>query len=158
MFEAAIKLDKKKAEPHIELARMYIAMNERGLAITSANKAVKLAPLSSQAWNTNGRAELNAHELRRRDPGVHEGRRAQPGQHVRVEQPRLHRAALKQYEDAAEHLTEATERKDATGYMFNNLGTALEHLDRSTTRASPTRRAASSARRRRRRAASASRA
>ena len=37
---------------------------------------------------------------------------------------------LKQYEDAAEHLAEATSRNGATGYMFNNLGTALEHLDR----------------------------
>ncbi|HUS28244.1 MAG TPA: tetratricopeptide repeat protein, partial [Kofleriaceae bacterium] len=36
---------------------------------------------------------------------------------------------LKRYEDAAEHLGEATTKKDATGYMFNNLGTALEHMD-----------------------------
>ncbi len=32
--------------------------------------------------------------------------------------------------DAAEHLLEATSKKDAAGYMFNNLGTAFEHLDR----------------------------
>lgn len=37
---------------------------------------------------------------------------------------------LEKYEDAAEHLAEATRRSGATGYMFNNLGTALEHLDR----------------------------
>src|SRR5262245_2486347 len=29
VLTAAIKLDKKKAEPHIEMARMYIALNER---------------------------------------------------------------------------------------------------------------------------------
>ena len=34
MFEAAAKLDKKKPEPHIELARLFISMNERALAIT----------------------------------------------------------------------------------------------------------------------------
>src|SRR3569833_542981 len=59
MFEAAAKLDKKRAEPHIELAKIYIPSGERGLAMAAANKAVKLAPLSSQAWNTKGRAELN---------------------------------------------------------------------------------------------------
>ena len=37
---------------------------------------------------------------------------------------------LKKYDEAAEHLAEATSRKGATGYMFNNLGTALEQLDR----------------------------
>jgi len=58
LFEAAIKLDKKKAEPHIELSRLFIATGERGPAVIAANKAVKLAPDSSQAWNTLGRAEL----------------------------------------------------------------------------------------------------
>src|SRR4029079_5618245 len=37
---------------------------------------------------------------------------------------------LKRYDDAAEHLTQAPSRDGATGYMFNNLGTALEHLDK----------------------------
>jgi hypothetical protein len=36
MLAAAIKLDKKKAEPHIEMARFYIALGERGKAIASA--------------------------------------------------------------------------------------------------------------------------
>ena len=130
MFEAAIKLDKKKAEPHIELARMYIAMDERGLAMTHANKAVKLAPLSSQAWNTLGRAELN-----RKD---YEGAILAFTSAVELNRDNAFawnnlgytELLLKRYEDAAEHLTEATEKKDATGFMFNNLGTALEHLDR----------------------------
>ncbi|MBL9013608.1 MAG: tetratricopeptide repeat protein, partial [Myxococcales bacterium] len=58
VLQAAAKMDKKSAEPHIELARVYIATGERALAIRSANKAVKLAPKSSQAFNTLGRAEL----------------------------------------------------------------------------------------------------
>ena len=37
MLEQAIKLDKKKAEPHIEMARMYIATGEKGKSIASAN-------------------------------------------------------------------------------------------------------------------------
>src|SRR5580698_4788029 len=47
MLEAAIKLDKKRAEPHIELARVYIADGKRGLAIAASKKGTKLAPLSS---------------------------------------------------------------------------------------------------------------
>lgn len=130
MFEAAIKLDKKSAEPHIELARMYIAMDERGLAMTHANKAVKLAPLSSLAYNTLGRAELN-----RKD---YEGAILAFTNAIELNRENAFawnnlgytELLLKRYEDAAEHLTEATELPDATGYMFNNLGTALEHLDR----------------------------
>src|SRR5262249_51690435 len=56
MFEAAIKLDGKKAEPHMELARVHIALGAKAQAVIEANKAVKLAPSSSQAWNTKGRA------------------------------------------------------------------------------------------------------
>src|SRR5580698_4122141 len=33
MLEAAIKLDKKRAEPHVELSRLYIADGQRGLAV-----------------------------------------------------------------------------------------------------------------------------
>src|SRR6185436_4100970 len=36
---------------------------------------------------------------------------------------------LKNYADAVEHLKIATTKNGATGYMFNNLGTALEHMD-----------------------------
>src|SRR5690606_33298094 len=61
MLEVAMKLDAKKAEPHIEMARLYIATDQRGKAIASAKQAIKRAPLSSQAWNTKGRAELAAH-------------------------------------------------------------------------------------------------
>ncbi len=130
MLEAAIKLDKKKAEPHIEMARMYIALGERGKSIASAKQAIKLAPLSSQAWNTKGRAELNAHNY---DNAIEAFSKA-----VDLNQDNVFawnnlgytELLLKQYEDAAEHLAEATSRSGATAYMFNNLGTALEHLDR----------------------------
>ena len=130
MLEAAIKLDKKKPEPHIEMARIYIATNEKGLAIASAKKAIKLAPLSSQAWNTKGRAELGAHNY---DNAIEAFSKA-----VEINADNTYawnnlgytELLLKKYEDAAEHLLEATSKKDATGFMFNNLGTALEHLDR----------------------------
>src|ERR1044071_5859836 len=39
LFEAAAKLDKKAAEPHIELSRLFITTGERHLAITAAKKA-----------------------------------------------------------------------------------------------------------------------
>ncbi|HMG54708.1 MAG TPA: hypothetical protein VK601_14525, partial [Kofleriaceae bacterium] len=58
LFEAAVKLDRRAAEPHIELARLFIADGERGMAIAAAHQAVKRAPDSSPAYNTLGRAEL----------------------------------------------------------------------------------------------------
>jgi tetratricopeptide (TPR) repeat protein len=36
---------------------------------------------------------------------------------------------LKHYQNAVDALVEATSKKGAEGYMFNNLGTALEQLD-----------------------------
>src|SRR5262245_43255843 len=35
LFEAAVKLDKKSAEPHIELTRLFVATGERGLAMAA---------------------------------------------------------------------------------------------------------------------------
>jgi len=130
MLEAAIALDGKKAEPHIEMARLYIALGQRGNSIAAAKRAIKLAPLSSQAWNTKGRAELNAHNY---DNAIEAFSHA-----VELNQDNVFawnnlgytELLLERYADAAEHLTEATSHTGATGYMFNNLGTALEHLDR----------------------------
>jgi Flp pilus assembly protein TadD len=130
MFEAAAKLDKKRAEPHMELAKLYITSGDRGLAMAAANKAVKLAPLSSQAWNTKGRAELNRFAY---DDAIEAFSKA-----VELNQDNVWawnnlgytELQLKKYDEAVEHLTEATTKKGAEGYMFNNLGTALEHLDR----------------------------
>ena len=130
MFDAAIKLDKKSADPHIELVRLYIAMNEKGLAVAEANKAIKLAPTSSLAWNTKGRAELNRFGY---DDAIAAFTKA-----VELNKDNIWawnnlgytELQLKKYEDAVEHLGEATSRPGATGYMWNNLGTALEQLDR----------------------------
>jgi len=130
LFEAAAKLDGKKADPYIELSRMYISTNDKALAVIAANKAVKLAPLSSQAWNTKGRAELNRFDY---DKAVVAFNKA-----VELDRDNVWawnnlgytELQLKKYDDAAQDLTEATTRKGAEGYMFNNLGTALEQLDK----------------------------
>jgi Flp pilus assembly protein TadD len=130
LFVAAIKLDRKRAEPHVELARLYIATGDKGAAVVEATKATKLAPISSLAWNTLGRAQLARYDY---DGAVEAFTQA-------VELNRDNAWAwnnlgftelqLKKYDDAVEHLKEATERKGATGYMWNNLGIALEQLDR----------------------------
>lgn len=130
LFEAAAKLDAKKADPYIELSRMYISTNDKALAVIAGNKAVKLAPLSSQAWNTKGRAELNRFEY---DKAIEAFSKA-----VELDRDNVWawnnlgytELQLKKYDEAVEHLTEATTRKGAEGYMFNNLGTALEQLDK----------------------------
>jgi tetratricopeptide (TPR) repeat protein len=130
MLEAAIKLDKKRAEPHIELARVYIADGKRGPAIAASKKGTKLAPLSSLAWNTQGRAELTAFNY---DDAIEAFSRA-----CELDQNNVWawnnlgyaELQLKKYDEAAEHFTEATSRKGATGFMYNNLGTALEQLGR----------------------------
>ncbi|MEO8844107.1 MAG: tetratricopeptide repeat protein [Kofleriaceae bacterium] len=130
MFEAAIKLDKKRGEPHMELAKLYISSGERGLAMAAANKAVKLTPLSSQAWNTKGRAELNRFAY---DDAIEAFTKATELNEDNVwawNNLGYTELQLKKYEEAAAHLGEATTKAGATGYMFNNLGTALEHLDR----------------------------
>jgi tetratricopeptide (TPR) repeat protein len=128
MFEAAIKLDKKRAEPHIELSRLYIADGQRGLAIAAAKKGTKLAPLSSQAWNTQGRAELTAFNY---DDAIEAFSRACELDANNIwawNNLGYTEIQLKKYDEAAQHLAEATSRKGATGYMYNNLGTALEQL------------------------------
>jgi Flp pilus assembly protein TadD len=130
MLETAIKLDKKKAEPHIEMARLYIATSEKGKAIASAKQAIKLAPLSSQAWNTKGRAELNAHNYDNAIEGFTKAVELNQDNVFAWNNLGYTELLLQKYEDAAEHLAEATSKSGATGYMFNNLGTALEHLDR----------------------------
>lgn len=129
MFEAAAKLDKRQAEPHIELARLAIAADERAAAVRAAARAVKLAPESSLAFNTLGRAELLRH---RYDDAIEAFRQA-----TELNADNVYAwnnlgytyLLLKQYQDAADALAEATGRKGATAYMWNNLGTAYEQLD-----------------------------
>jgi tetratricopeptide (TPR) repeat protein len=130
MFEAAAKLDKKRAEPHVELARSFIATGDRALAMTAAQKGVKLAPDSTGAWNTLGRAEL----LRKNYDG------ATDAFQKAVELDRDNAWAwnnlgfvqleTKHYDAALTALVEATSKPTATGYMWNNLGTAYEQLER----------------------------
>ena len=129
MFDAAIKMEKKNATVHVEMARMYISMNEKGLAVASANKAVNLAPLSTQAWNTKGRAELTAHKYEEAITAFNKAVELDETNVFAWNNLGYTELLLKRYEDAVTHLTEATSRKGATGYMFNNLGTALEQMD-----------------------------
>lgn len=130
LFESAVKLDARSAEPHIELARLYIASHERGHAIAEANKAVQRAPLSSQAWNTKGRAELHRFSYDDAILAFSRATELNPGNVWAWNNLGYTELQLKKYGDAAQHLVEATTRPGATAYMFNNLGTALEHLDR----------------------------
>lgn len=129
VLEAAAKLDKKSALPHVELARLYITKNERANALKAANKAVKLAPESSQAYNTLGRAELLRFNY---DNAIVAFRQATEldGDNVWAWNNLGYvYLQLEKYQDAADALAEATSRKGTTGYMWNNLGTAYEHLD-----------------------------
>ena len=130
MFEAASKLDKKRVEPHLELARSYLASGDRALAMTAANKAVKLAPLSSTAWNTKGRAELNRFAYDDAIEAFTKAVELNPDNVWAWNNLGYTELQLKKYDAAVEHLSEATSRAGATGFMFNNLGTALEQLDR----------------------------
>jgi tetratricopeptide (TPR) repeat protein len=129
MFEAAIKLDKKKAEPHIELARLFIATGERGPAVIAANKAVKLAPDSSQAWNTLGRAELARFNYDGAVTAFRQSTELNPENAWAWNNLGFTNLALKQYKEAVDALVMATTKKGVEGYMWNNLGTAYEQLD-----------------------------
>lgn len=144
LLEAAAKLDKKAVEPHIELSRLFITMGERHLAITAANKAVKLAgssgeaartsmtgesaKRSSQAYNTLGRAELARFSYDDAMAAFHKAVELNPDNVWAWNNLGLAHLQLKNYQEAADALVEATSRKGAEGYMFNNLGTAYEQL------------------------------
>lgn len=128
LFEAAIKLDKKAVEPHIELSRLFIAMGERHLAVAAANKAIKVAPGSSQAYNTLGRAELARFSYDDAIAAFHKATELNPDNVWAWNNLGLTHLQLKRYQDAVDALAEATARKGAEGYMWNNLGTAYEQL------------------------------
>lgn len=130
MLEAAVQLDGNRAEPHIELARLYISTGERSRAMAAANRAVKLAPQSSLAWNTKGRAELHRFSYDDAVEAFSNAIELNPDNVWAWNNLGYTELLLKRYEEAAQHLVEATSRPGATGYMFNNLGTALEQLDR----------------------------
>ena len=130
LFEAAAKLEPKKADPFIELSRLYISTNDKGLAVIAANKAVKLAPDSSLAWNTKGRAELNRFNYDKAIEAFGKATELNADNVYAWNNLGYTELQLEKYDEAVAALTEATTRKGAEGYMFNNLGTALEQLDR----------------------------
>ncbi|MBA3539432.1 MAG: tetratricopeptide repeat protein [Deltaproteobacteria bacterium] len=129
MFEAAVVLDKTKASPHVELARVFIASGERGLAVAAARRAVKLAPESSQAWNTMGRAELARHDYDKAVLAFRQATELDPTNAWAWNNLGLVHLTHKRYAEAVDALVQATAGKAAESYMFNNLGTAYEQLD-----------------------------
>jgi Flp pilus assembly protein TadD len=129
LFEEAAKLDKKQVDPHIELARSFIATSERGLAIKSATKATKLAPESGKAWNTLGRAELLRHNYDGAILAFRQSTELEPSNPWAWNNLGLVYMTVKDYVEATTALAEATSKPGAEGYMFNNLGLAYEQLD-----------------------------
>ncbi|MDX2091686.1 MAG: tetratricopeptide repeat protein [Kofleriaceae bacterium] len=129
VLETAAKLDKKSALPYVELARMYIARNERANALKAANKAVKLAPESSQAYNTLGRAELLRFNYDNAIVAFRQATELDADNVWAWNNLGFAYLQLEKYQEAVDALAEATSRKGTTGYMWNNLGTAYEHLD-----------------------------
>ena len=128
LLEAAVKLDRKAVEPHIELSRLFITMGERHLAIAAANKAIKLAPESSQAYNTLGRAELARFSYDDAIAAFHKATELNADNVWAWNNLGFTQLQLKHYQEAVDALVEATGRKGAEGYMWNNLGTAYEQL------------------------------
>jgi tetratricopeptide (TPR) repeat protein len=129
LFDAAAKLDRKAAAPHVELARLFIASDDRALAMAAANKAVKLAPESSQAWNTLGRANLARKSY---DDAIAAFTKATELDETNVwawNNLGFTHLEQKDYTKAAEALEQATKLPGVTGFMWNNLGTAYEQLD-----------------------------
>ena len=129
LFEAAAKLDRKAAAPHVELARSYIDKAERALAIRHAKKAVKLAPESSQAYNTLGRAELLRHDYDGAELAFRQATELDKDNVWAWNNLGLVYLTEKNYAEAVNALVEATSRKGALAYMWNNLGSAYEQLD-----------------------------
>jgi tetratricopeptide (TPR) repeat protein len=129
LLEAASKLDRKAAEPQLELARLFIATGERGLAMTAARKAVKLAPDSSPAYNTLGRAELARFDYDGAIDAFVHAVELDPDNVWAWNNLGFAHLQRKHYHEALDALVEATRRKGAEGYMWNNLGTVHEHLD-----------------------------
>jgi predicted Zn-dependent protease len=129
LFEAAAKLDRKASAPHVELARSYIDKAERALAIRHAKKAVKLAPESSQAYNTLGRAELLRHDYDGAELAFRQATELDKDNVWAWNNLGLVYLTQKNYQEAVNALVEATSKKGVEAYMWNNLGSAYEQLD-----------------------------
>ena len=129
MFEAAAKQNRKSADPQLELARSYIATNDKALALKAATKAVKLAPESSGAFNTLGRAELLRHDYDAAVTAFRTATALNPKNVWAWNNLGLVYLTLEHYHEAVAALEESTKHKGTAGYMWNNLGLAYEQLD-----------------------------
>jgi len=129
LFGAAAKLDRKQADPQIELARVYLDTKDKGHAIAAATKATKLAPKSSRAWNTLGRAELARWSYQGASDAFKKAAELDPDNAWAWNNLGFTELSFHSYQAAADALVVATSKANATGYMWNNLGTAYEHLD-----------------------------
>jgi len=129
LYEAAAKLDRTSATPHVELARSYIEKSERALAVRHAKKAVKLAPESSQAHNTLGRAELLRHDYDGAELAFRQATELDPTNVWAWNNLGLVHLTRNNYQEAVTALVEATSHERVESYMWNNLGSAYEQLD-----------------------------
>jgi tetratricopeptide (TPR) repeat protein len=125
-----------RAQPRDEVARLIanarnaIAEGRTDAAFADSDKATKLAPESSRAWHVKGRAALSQ-QRPNYDVAIAAFSNAvarDRGNIWALNNLGYAELMVGKYREAAEHLTEATKHKAATGYMFNNLGVALEHL------------------------------
>ena len=142
------------ADPHIELAKMFITTQTRARD-RGANKAVKLAPLSSARgirWSRGARAV----GLRGRERGVQEVRELDPDNVWAWNNLGFTELQLKKYDPAVEHSSQATSRPARPASCSTTSAPRSSTWTGSTKRARRSSPAASSARWRRR-AASVSR-
>lgn len=129
MFDAASRFDDASAEPQIELARLFIDSGDKKLALASAKKATKLAPESSAAWNTLGRAQLARFAYDDAITAFEKALDKNPKNAFAWNNLGFTMLELELWSEARNALEEATALPDAAGYMFNNLGLAYEHLE-----------------------------
>jgi tetratricopeptide (TPR) repeat protein len=129
MFDAASRLDDTAAEPQLELARLFLDAGEKKLALASAKKATKLAPESSAAWNTLGRAQLVRFAYDDAITAFEKAIDKNPNNAYAWNNLGFTNLELELWSEARNALEEATALPDATGYMFNNLGLAYEQLE-----------------------------
>jgi Flp pilus assembly protein TadD len=129
LLSSAVLLDKQQADPHVELARIAIAGKEKALAVKEARLATKLAPDSSRAWNTLGRAELARWQYQGAHDAFAKAAELDPDSAWAWNNLGFTELSFKSYRAAADALVVAVSKPGATGYMWNNLGTAYEQLD-----------------------------
>jgi tetratricopeptide (TPR) repeat protein len=129
MFDTASRLDGKQHEPHLELARLLLTTGDEKLALVEAKKAVKLAPKSSAAWNTLGRAHRARFQYDAAITAFEAALDRNPKNGYAWNNLGLTLLDLELWLEAKNALEEATALPEATGYMWNNLGIAYEHLD-----------------------------